>query len=221
MVVLMFYKKIILIISIIFILSISAVNAVEIAENLKIELNNDNLIVNNSYDSNNQHYKLSVNYSSESLKNAGDFDDVKSVTLIPEKLSTTYGSGKVFKIKALDTATKKPLSNVEINLKVFTGNNYKKVSLRTDLNGFAKFDVSKLKVGKHKIEINVKDTKKFVSKSESSVVKISKAKLSISAPKITNYYKINNNFYLVWLIIFFHFECGAKFYLVLLLSNSF
>ena len=72
MVVLMFYKKIILIISIIFILSISAVNAVEIAENLKIELNNDNLIVNNSYDSNNQHYKLSVNYSSESLKNAGD-----------------------------------------------------------------------------------------------------------------------------------------------------
>lgn len=126
---------------------------------------------------------------------AGDSsNEPQSIDLVPQKLSTTYASGKNFKIKAMDGKTKKPAANVNILLKVYTGKKYKKVSLTTDSGGMAKYPASKLSIGKHKIIVSVKDTKKYSAKAKTGTVKISKAKLKISAPKMTSIYKQNKKF---------------------------
>lgn len=130
---------------------------------------------------------------SQNSTGASDVDEVKSVTLTPQKLSTTYASGKYFKVKAIDAKTKKPVSNLKLTLKVYTGKKYKTVSKTTNSKGIANYGASKLSIGKHKIVVKVKDSK-ITSKAKTSSVKIKKAKLTISAPKITSKYKVNKKF---------------------------
>ena len=113
----------------------------------------------------------------------------KSISLSASKLSTTYASGKYFNVKAIDSKTKKPVPDVKLILKVYSGKKYKKISVTTDFRGIAKYYASNLGIGSHKVTINVKDSKKFSSKISYSSIKISRAKLTISAPKITGYYK--------------------------------
>ena len=58
--------------------------------------------------------------STDNTKDASASADgnVMQVTLKPVKLSTTYSSGKYFKVKAVDSKTKKPVPKVKVNLKV-------------------------------------------------------------------------------------------------------
>ena len=180
-------KKIVLVlIFIVAILSISAANASENRDNATgVVVNNESMgdnmsIFNESPASNvSDHTELAKSNSTEP----------KSISLSVSKLSTTYGSGKYFKVKAIDSKTKKPVVNVKLILKVYSGKKYKKVTAATDSNGIAKYHASNLGIGSHKVTINVKDSKKFLSKMKYSSIKISKAKLKISAPKITGYYK--------------------------------
>ena len=112
----------------------------------------------------------------------------QKATFKPTKLSTTYQSGKYFKVKVVDSKTKKGIPYVLLNLKVFTGKKYKKVSVSANSKGIAKYAASKLGIGKHKIVITPGNDGLIV-KSKTSYVKISKAKLKIQAPKVTNAYK--------------------------------
>ena len=139
---------------------------------------------------------ISVVSASDNNQNQTDLnvDSVKSISLKASKLSTTYASGKYFKVKALDSKTNKPVNNLDLILKVYTVNKIKKISIVTDVNGVAKYQVSKLDIGKHKIVVNVKDTNQYSSKAKTCNVKVSKAKLKISAPKITHIYKQNKKF---------------------------
>ena len=134
---------------------------------------------------------ISVVSASDNNQNQTDLNDnsLKSISLKASKLSTTYGSGKFFKVKAIDSKINKPVSKLNLILNVYTANKIKKISIATDVNGIAKYQVSKLDIGKHKIVVNVKDTKHYSSKAKTSTVKVSKAKLKISAPKINNMYK--------------------------------
>lgn len=118
----------------------------------------------------------------------------KDVVLLPTKLSTTYSSGKNFKVKVSDAKSKKPISGVKLSLKVYTGKKYKTATVTSDRNGIANYKASKLGVGKHKVIVGVKDKKKFNSKSKNSLIVIKKAPIKISAPKATNYYKQNSKF---------------------------
>ena len=119
--------------------------------------------------------------------------EVKSVTLTAKKLSTTYDSGKQFKVKAVDASTKKPVPNFKLSLKVYTGKKYKTITKTTDSNGIAKYSASKLNIGKHKIIIKVKNSK-ITSKAKTSSINIKKAKVTISAPKMTNKLKESKKF---------------------------
>ena len=101
--------------------------------------------------------------------------EVKSVSLKPSKLSTTYDSGKYFKVKSIDSKSKKPVSNLKISLKVQTGKKYKKLTIKTDSNGVAKYSASKLSIGKHKVIVKSKN-----SKAKTSSITISKAKITIN-----------------------------------------
>ena len=171
-------KKIVLVlIFIVAILSISAVNASENRDNsTDVVVNNESIA--DSMPIFNESNAVS-NGSAQTEVTKSNLTEPKSISLSVSKLSTTYGSGKYFKVKA----------NVKLILKVYSGKKYKKITAATDSNGIAKYYASNLGIGNHKVTINVKDSKKFSSKMKYSSIKISMAKLKISAPKITAYYK--------------------------------
>ncbi len=174
------------------ILSISAVNAIDSAQNSTAIADDSHAIANES-DSIGE--VQSSNDSSKSIQNTDKSSgEVKSATITSYKLKTTYASGKYFKAKVVDSKTKKPLSNVKLILKVYTGKKFKKITKTTDANGIVKYYASTLSIGTHKVVVNVKDSKQVISKVKSSFIKISKAKPSIAAPKITAYLKENKRY---------------------------
>lgn len=106
------------------------------------------------------------------------------LTFKPSKLTTSSASGKYFTVKVTNMFTKNAMSGVKLKLKVFTGKKYKTVSVKTNSKGIAKYDTSKLSLGSHKVLIN-NANKYMVGYEKASSIKITKVKLSISAPKIT------------------------------------
>ncbi|WP_405306192.1 Ig-like domain-containing protein [Methanobrevibacter sp.] len=108
---------------------------------------------------------------------------------IPTKLTTSFPSGKYFQAKLVDYNFNKPLKDVKLLLKIFTGKTYKTITLTTDSNGVAKYELYKLSVGSHKLKVSIKDTVQFKANSKSSSIKISKPSLKVSAPKVRNIYK--------------------------------
>ena len=181
-------KKIVLVlIFIVAILSISAVSASENRDNsTDVVINNESIA--DSMPIFNESSAVS-NGSAQTEVTKSNLFEPKSISLSVSKLSTTYESGKYFKVKVIDSKAKKPVANVKLILKVYSGKKYKKITAATDSNGIAKYYASNLGIGSHRVAINVKDSKKFLSKMKYSSIKISRAKLKISAPKITGYYK--------------------------------
>ena len=163
-------KKIIFVLIFIFgILSISAVNAFEGSEN-STDIGDNVTVVDST-----PNVEVSdLNESAQSDLTKNDSDEIKSISLTPSKLSTTYGSGKYFKVKVIDSKAKKPASNVKLILKVYSGNKYKKITIKSDSNGIAKYHASMLGIGSHKVIVNVKDSKRFLSKEKSSLIKLQK-----------------------------------------------
>lgn len=106
------------------------------------------------------------------------------LTFIPTKLSTSYASGKYFTVKVKNMYTKHLMKDVKLKLKVYTGKSFKTYSVATDSKGVAKFDVSKLSLGSHKVTIN-NANKNMDGFEKTSQITITKAKLSIAAPKIS------------------------------------
>ena len=104
---------------------------------------------------------------------------------IANDLATTYNSGKTLNVKLVNHFTNKPMKKTKVSLVVYTGKKSKTVTLKTNANGYAKYDVSGLSIGTHKIVI--KNAEKYCSHTNEKTVnaKVSKAKLTIKAPTIT------------------------------------
>ena len=181
----MIHKKL-FILSILFlvVLSISAVEAMELADNSTVGQENASQLLGAGLETNSS-ASADVKYVSSSK--------VKSVNLKTSKVSTTYGSGKYLIVKAIDAKTKKPVNNLKINLKFYTGKKYKIITKKTNASGVVKCSVSTLGIGSHKVIVKLKSTK-IKSKSIKTYVKISKAKITISAPKTTNYFNESKKF---------------------------
>ena len=115
------------------------------------------------------------------------------VTLTAKALSTTYDSSKAFTVTALDKNSN-PVSGLKIALKMNTGKSFKNYYVTTNAKGVASFsDASKLAVGTHKVEITSSNTKYDV-KGTQSTIKISKAKTTVKAPKVTGKFKKSKYF---------------------------
>ncbi len=183
-------KKIIFVL--IFVLGILSISVVNASENGV----NSTYIADNVTEEDNVPAvgESNLNETAQNDLTKNDSDEIKSISISSSKLSTTYGSGKYFKVNVKDSKTKKPASNVKLILKVYSGNKYKKISITSDSNGIAKYSASLLGIGSHKVIINVKDSKHFISKEKSGLIKITKAKLSVSAPKLTSYYNENKKY---------------------------
>ena len=177
------------------ILSISAVNAVEDIDNSDIANDDSPIIVESTQ--NVTASDLNLNDSAQTVLAKNTSTGPKSVTLSPSKLSTTYRSGKYFKVKVIDSKTKKPVAKVKLVLKVYTGKKYKKFIKTTDSEGIAKLYASTLSIGSHKVTVNVKDSKLYISKKKTSLIKISKAKPIISASNKTSYYKESKKYKII------------------------
>lgn len=102
---------------------------------------------------------------------------------------TSYDSGKKLKIKVVNSKTKRPMANVKVRMKVYTGSKSKTVTLTTDKSGIAQYGYSKLSLGKHKITVTNGDSKNMNMKAKSSSLKVSKAKTKVSFSKKSLVYK--------------------------------
>lgn len=79
----------------------------------------------------------------------------KAIAVIKaEKLTVVLKKGSYWTIKLVDYKTNKPISNMKLTVKIFTGKKYKKVTITTNSKGEAKYKTSKLSKGNHKIIVS-------------------------------------------------------------------
>lgn len=109
-------------------------------------------------------------------------------TISPSKLKTFYGSCKSFKVKVINSKTKKGIGGVKLLLKVYTGKKAKKVYVTTDSSGNAYYSPSKLKVGKHKVKVSIASNM-VSAKAKKSKIKVKKASLGLNTYDALYYYK--------------------------------
>lgn len=111
-----------------------------------------------------------------------------SAKIVPSKLKTKYQAGKYFKVKVVNTKTKKGISGVKLLLKVYTGKKAKKVHVTTDASGFAYYSAAKLKVGNHKVKVSIA-TKAVKAKAKNSKISVKKASTALNTYDALYYYK--------------------------------
>lgn len=118
-----------------------------------------------------------------------------SATLTPKKVTIKYGAGKYFKVKVINSKTKKGISGVKLLLKVYTGKKFKKVHVTTDSSGWAYYGTCKLKAGKHKVKVSV-ESSQVKAKAKTSKITVKKASTKIWAPDGLYMYKKAGKFYI-------------------------
>lgn len=83
------------------------------------------------------------------------------------KVKYKFKKSKYFKVIVKHKTTKKAFSALKLKLKVFTGKKFKTYLVKTNKKGLAKFNVKKLKRGKHKVKISSYDKNVLVTKTSS------------------------------------------------------
>ena len=131
---------------------------------------------------------IASSYSASAVS-MGNIKIVKaSAKISPTKLSTKYGVNKYFKVKVINTKTKKGISGVKLLLKVYTGKKAKKAYATTNSNGVAYYNAAKLKVGKHKVKVSIA-TKAVKAKAKTSKITVKKASVGLDTYDALYYYK--------------------------------
>jgi predicted outer membrane repeat protein len=127
-------------------------------------------------------------YSASAVSMGGIKITKASATIQPSKLTTKYGTCKSFKVRVINSHTKKGIGGVRLLLKIYTGKKAKKVYVTTDSSGNAYYSPSKLKVGKHKVKVSIASN--MVSgKAKTSRITVKKASLGLSTYDALYYYK--------------------------------
>ena len=65
-----------------------------------------------------------------------------------------YKKSSLWSIKLVDSRNQKPIANMQLTLKVFTGKKYKLVTVKTDSKGEAKYQAKGLSTGNHKVIVS-------------------------------------------------------------------
>lgn len=117
--------------------------------------------------------------------------------IVSSDLTTTYASGQVLTLKLVNKNTNKIAGGVGLYVTIYKNGFYlKNVELKTNNNGVANLNLSKLPSAKYVVEINdalVIDENMKLAKA-SFKVKINKAPTKVSAPKVTNKFKKSKYF---------------------------
>ena len=132
-------------------------------------------------------YLVTANISNVNLNTISDKLSVKinkaiSSVITPTKLTTTYNSGKYFKIKVV-SKDKKPMVGVKLKLKIFTGKKYKTVYVTTGSEGIAKYSASKLSITTHKVIVSSSENTKYMyATAKTTYIIVKKGTTTVSAP---------------------------------------
>ena len=137
-------------------------------------------------------YRVTATIASGYSASAATLSNIKivkaSAKLSPSKLTTKFGTSKTFKVKVINTKTKKGIGGVKLLLKVYTGKKAKKVHVTTASNGVAQYSAAKLKVGKHKVKVSVA-SKEVSAKAKKSKITVKKASVGLDTYDALYYYK--------------------------------
>ncbi len=81
---------------------------------------------------------------------------VKKATAVikASKVTVALKSGAAWTIKIVDSKTGKPVANMKLTLKVYTGKKYKKVTVKTNSKGEASYRTKGLSKGTHKVIVS-------------------------------------------------------------------
>ena len=137
-------------------------------------------------------YSVTATIPSNYHGSAASMGNIKIVkapaTIKPSKLTTKYGTCKSFKVKVVNSKTKKGIGGVKLLLKVYTGKKAKKVYVTTDSSGNAYYSPSKLKVGKHKVKVSIASGA-VSAKAKKSRITVKKASVGLNTYDGIYYYK--------------------------------
>lgn len=114
-----------------------------------------------------------------------------------DQVSVVYKKNNYFKVKVEDDKKDKPVSKINIKLKIYTGSKSKTYTVKTNSKGIAKFNTKNLKLGSHKVVITSgddkytikKSSKIFVGKLHKKVMKVNTVKTLKNKDKIKVYVK--------------------------------
>ena len=121
----------------------------------KISYSNDIITISNLNVGN---YVLRVTTTPDENHTSVDGDlnfTVEKATAIisASKLTVALKSSGVWTIKLVDSSNNKPIANLKLTLKVYTGKKYKTVTVKTNSKGIASYKTKDLAAGTHKIEV--------------------------------------------------------------------
>ena len=200
-------KKYLILLILVMIISVGAVSAHENSTDDVVSVDDANsaediISIENENSADSDNAVLAESYDDDTYDDSYYEDDVmdeydyyyEKAVLKPTKLTTTYNSGKTFNVKVVSSKDKSyRLEDVEIKLRVYTKGSYKDYYAYTNYNGIAKFKVSKLALGTHKVQVSSSDYYTTASKVTSKLI-IKKANTKVSAPKVTAKYKQSKKF---------------------------
>lgn len=139
-------------------------------------------------------YSLTVN--NNDTKNINNKSVDGSITILPKpvKVAVTvpstyyYNSGNIATIKVTDKSTGKAVSGAIVLVQVYTGKTSQGYLYQTNSKGIINVNYAPAAVGSHKIVVTVADTR-YSASAVTKTVSVKKATTTITAPKVTGYYK--------------------------------
>lgn len=139
-------------------------------------------------------YSLTVN--NNDTKNINNKSVDGSITILPKpvKVAVTvpstyyYNSGNIATIKVTDKSTGKAISGAIVLVQVYTGKTAQGYLYQTNSKGVINVNYAPAAVGSHKIVVTVADTR-YSASAVTKTVSVKKATATITAPKVTGYYK--------------------------------
>lgn len=96
-----------------------------------------------------------------------------------KKMNTVYKAGDVYKVKVINSKTKKAVSGIKITVKIYTGSKYQTLTGTTDSKGICYYWTDSLSIGTHKVAASV-SSKNVKAKSATSSIKVTKSTPAIS-----------------------------------------
>ena len=106
-------------------------------------------------------YTLHVKTTPDEFHNAVESDlpiTVKksTATISASKATVALKKGTSWTIKVIDSKTKKPIADMKLTLKIYTGSKYVTATVKTNQNGVASYQTKNLAKGNHKIIVSAK-----------------------------------------------------------------
>ena len=133
-------------------------------------------------------YVLRVTTTPDNVHNSIDKDlpvTVKKATAVikASKVTVAYKKGSLWQITVVDSKSGKPIANMILTMKVFTGKKYKTVQVTTNSKGVATYQTRKLAKGNHKIVVSGSHPGYNFNTLSSSIKVIKQKKLTFKVKK--------------------------------------